>query len=54
MIQDNELKEKVKKYLEGFNLTKEEEDRLVASINYLSNLLIEECLQREHKKLIRK
>ena len=54
MIQDKELKDKFKKYLERFNLTKEEEDRLVASINYLSNLLIEECLQREHKKLIRK
>jgi len=54
MIENQELKEKLKKYLERFNLTKEEEDKLVATINYLSNFLIEECLQKEQKKLIRK
>jgi Trp operon repressor len=54
MVENELLREKAKIKLESLNLTKEEDDRLIASINYLSNLLIEECLQREHKKLIRK
>ena len=54
MIQSEELKKEIKKYLEKFNLTKEEEEKLISGINYLSNFLIDECLQREHKKLIRK
>ncbi|MFA6614029.1 MAG: hypothetical protein WCS83_04530 [Endomicrobiia bacterium] len=54
MIQDAELKKKFKEYLEDFNLKKEDEAKLITTMNYLSNLLIEECLQRKHKKLIKK
>jgi len=54
MVENCELRERLIKYLNKLNLTEEEKDMLVAELNYLSNSLIEICLQKERKKLIRK
>ncbi|BFT95171.1 MAG: hypothetical protein MNSN_09790 [Minisyncoccus archaeiphilus] len=54
MVDNKKLRNKLDKHLEKQNLTEEEKDRLVAELNYLSNSLIEICLQKERKKLIRK
>lgn len=54
MVDSKKLREKLQKHLNQLNLTEEEKDMLVAELNYLSNSLIEICLQKERKKLIRK
>ena len=45
MIENEELKAKLKKELKALKLNPEQEDQIVKEINYLSNLLIDIYIQ---------